>query len=271
MTPTEPSFTAVRARYPVRSIEVAGQAWTVQDTGAGAADGPPPLVLLPGALGTGEVFWRVLDALGASRRVLALGFPPLPSASALAASLAGLLDALQLARVDLLGTSLGGYVAQAFALAHPQRIRRLVLANTFHDPRLQQARWPAVSEYAKQEPADILAAARRQLADGAEPTARHTELKRLMLELVGCHQDAHAVRAMRLAVLTAEELPKVPIEEGRIALIDDSADPVIAEETRRQLRQRYAAARHFDIRGGGHFPANLQPQTYIEAIVAATA
>lgn len=40
------------------------------------------------------------------------------------------LDALQLRQVDLLGFSLGGYIAQHLALHHPQRFRRLILAGT---------------------------------------------------------------------------------------------------------------------------------------------
>ncbi|WP_044192136.1 alpha/beta fold hydrolase [Hyalangium minutum] len=39
-------------------------------------------------------------------------------------------DALKLPRVDLLGFSLGGFVAQEFALMRPHQVRRLVLAGT---------------------------------------------------------------------------------------------------------------------------------------------
>ena len=40
------------------------------------------------------------------------------------------LDALQLGQVDLLGFSLGGYIAQHLTLRHPQLVRRLILAGT---------------------------------------------------------------------------------------------------------------------------------------------
>jgi pimeloyl-ACP methyl ester carboxylesterase len=39
-----------------------------------------------------------------------------------------LLDALQIDRVSIVGTSLGGWIACAFAIAHPERVERLVLA-----------------------------------------------------------------------------------------------------------------------------------------------
>src|SRR5262249_10454284 len=40
------------------------------------------------------------------------------------------LDALRLPQVDLLGFSLGGYIAQEIALLRPRAIRRIVLAGT---------------------------------------------------------------------------------------------------------------------------------------------
>ncbi len=40
------------------------------------------------------------------------------------------LDAFGLTRVDLLGFSLGGYIAQHLTLQHPQRVRRLILTGT---------------------------------------------------------------------------------------------------------------------------------------------
>ena len=72
-------------------------------------------------------------------------------------------------------------------------------------------------------------------------------------------------------MLTAGVLPPVPLPAEAVVLIDDSADPVIAAPTREQMRVRYAASRHSDIAGGGHFPANLQPEAYVAAIREALA
>jgi pimeloyl-ACP methyl ester carboxylesterase len=67
--------------------------------------------------------------------------------------LAALLDALQVRRVVLAGNSLGGEIAWQFALAHPQRVDRLVLVDAagYGSPRgsdppgFRVARAPGVS------------------------------------------------------------------------------------------------------------------------------
>ncbi|GAA4337509.1 hypothetical protein GCM10023144_33310 [Pigmentiphaga soli] len=263
MTTTLPSlFAETRRRYPARTLDLDGTPWTVRDTGGTGV----PLLLLPGALGTGDVFYRVLDALGGERRLVSVTFPAIGDARRLARGVTALVDALGCPVVDLLGTSLGGYVAQLVALEAPARLRTLVLANTFYDPGLQQSRWPPAADYARTPPADVLAAARAQLQNGPAPTPEHAELKAVMLELVGTEQDADMVKAMRLAVLTAQPLPAVPLAAEAVALIDDDEDPVIAGPTREQMRQRYAGSRHVRIPGGGHYPANLQPGRYQAAI-----
>ncbi|HVL89907.1 MAG TPA: alpha/beta hydrolase [Actinomycetota bacterium] len=57
--------------------------------------------------------------------------PPGPyTAAEMAADTAGLMDALGIERAHVVGTSLGGFVAQELALARPELIERLVLACT---------------------------------------------------------------------------------------------------------------------------------------------
>jgi len=61
----------------------------------------------------------------------------------LAADVVALLDALKIQRASFVGISLGGMIGQALALAAPQRLERLVLADTTgRYPPETQATWP---------------------------------------------------------------------------------------------------------------------------------
>lgn len=71
------------------------------------------------------------------------------STADLADDLAGLLDALEVPRIHLLGTFLGGMAAQEFALRHPDRLDHLILVGTWARPdakrRLLLEKWQAMA------------------------------------------------------------------------------------------------------------------------------
>jgi pimeloyl-ACP methyl ester carboxylesterase len=98
-----------------------------------------PLLLINGLGGSSELLEAVEERLSGVTRTIAVELPgagrsPTPrrplSISALARVLGTLLDDLGHAKVDVLGFSLGGTVAQQLAHDQPERIRRLGLAAT---------------------------------------------------------------------------------------------------------------------------------------------
>ncbi|WP_137127830.1 alpha/beta fold hydrolase [Roseomonas sp. HF4] len=97
----------------------------------------PPLLLLHGLFGAGQNWGAVRRALAPRFRVLtpdlrnhgASARDPDMSYAAMAADLAETLDAAGVARAAVLGHSMGGKAAMAFALANPGRVSRLVVAD----------------------------------------------------------------------------------------------------------------------------------------------
>lgn len=101
-------------------------------------DGPPVLLIM--GLGYGRWGWEpVAEPLVQDFRVVTFDnrgvgdsdVPPGPyTMRQLAADAAAVLDAFELERAHVIGTSLGGMVAQELAIAEPERVDRLVLACT---------------------------------------------------------------------------------------------------------------------------------------------
>jgi len=113
-------------------VELEYEAW---------GEGTRPLVLVHGFTGSRDDWREVLPALGDLGRTLALdqrghggstntGDPKSYTLEQLVQDLAAFAEALELGPFDLLGHSLGGMVAQRFALAHPDRVHSLILMDT---------------------------------------------------------------------------------------------------------------------------------------------
>lgn len=118
-----------------RSVRTGSFLTNVHDRGDGA-----PVMLIHGS-GPGVSAWAnwrgVIPALSERFRVIApdmvgFGFTDRPDGIAYdratwIAQAIDLLDALEIETVDLVGNSFGGAISLALAIAHPRRVRRLVL------------------------------------------------------------------------------------------------------------------------------------------------
>jgi pimeloyl-ACP methyl ester carboxylesterase len=110
--------------------------YTYAIDGGDRGDGRPAVVLVHGGLSQAGEWLSLAGRIDGhvvipDRPGCGLGYPidyrGLDYRRAAAAWLLDLLDALDLDEVDLVGNSMGGFFAVAFALAHPQRVRRLAL------------------------------------------------------------------------------------------------------------------------------------------------
>ena len=102
-----------------------------------------PLILIPGGPGGVHVGLRRFDSLAANHLLIyfdAFGRGKSDTAKDVKEytierdieDIEGLRSALKLDKINLLGHSYGGVVAQGYAIKYPQRVKHLVLANTFH-------------------------------------------------------------------------------------------------------------------------------------------
>lgn len=252
------SLDELRRRWPVHHTTVGGHAIDVLRTDGGGL----PVLWLPGAVGTVEMFVDPLLAWGARRTMVAVGYPALVDPQALAVAVLAAADAMSIERFDLVGTSLGGHVAQWVAAQAPARVGRLVLGNTFHDPAPMQS--PERRAALEARDADALKAETVARIDGMPDSP----LKRLQQALVGPLQPAGQLRARMLAVQSARRPPPLQVPDDHILVLDCDDDPLVPPPVRAALRDAYPRARHRTIAGGGHFPYVLRADDYRAAVGA---
>ncbi|EGG13405.1 alpha/beta hydrolase fold-1 domain-containing protein [Cavenderia fasciculata] len=119
---------------PAQKISLGGlseKVWKYYDFGPKDV---APLILIPGVSGTGEIFYKQMVSLCPKGfRLIAIHYAPYESLIGFCKGFDRFLDKLGLEKVHLLGTALGGYLAQCYYQTRPSRVLSLILNNSFCD------------------------------------------------------------------------------------------------------------------------------------------
>lgn len=115
-----------RRTHPYKVIQIEGRQWRHVVGGQGERT----LLLFPGGTLIPDTYFMLLEDLERSSRVIVPAYAAVPTMAELVTGATAILDAEVVKRVDVMGSSFGGSVAQCFVRAHPERVDRLVLAVT---------------------------------------------------------------------------------------------------------------------------------------------
>ncbi len=246
--------------FPERTVTLQGLRWRLIEAGPSPVSSPT-LVLLPGTLGTGEIFWQQIRALAGNVRVLALTYPAVPDVRRLADGVVALLDRSAIDRAHVLGSSLGGYLVQTAALRHPGRVETVFVANSLVDATPFRTLLGDPSQVAAMPAAALRAAMMASVAAWPEAEPIFGELK-AVLRVQASRMSGRHLKARVLALLTEGDVGPLPLTPDRLVVIDCDDDPLIPPALRAQVRQRYAGAEFHGFERGGHFPYITRAEPY---------
>jgi pimeloyl-ACP methyl ester carboxylesterase len=255
---------------PMEQLTAGHGALTAVRTGKGA-----DIVLLHSLLADRHAFDPVLPALAAKHRVTLINLPGFHGSQP---TLLALMDAYVAAIEDgfqefgiandavLIGNGFGGTVALAFALAHPERISKLVVSDAaacFPDEGRKQFEVMAtkVAEGGLGAIAEI--AAKRVFSPAY--LAAHPELiderKRVLMAI-----EPKAFQAACKILQEADLTPLLHRFKTSTLVVCGEFDQATPPVLNRQIADKVAGARYVELPGCGHCPPLEQPEQFLAAI-----
>lgn len=246
------------ARHPEERVVLNGREWGVVDTGGQG----PVLLLIPGTLGRGDIFWQQIDALAGRARVLSTTYPASGGVAEWTGDLVALLDARGIDKAVVLGSSLGGYLAQYIAATHPARVERLIAANTLYDTAPAKRNPPYVSDLDAAPIEELRAGFGRGLTAWAESHPDQKDMVELLLAEVGGRIPEAELRNRLKGIKDAPALPPVGVPSDRIVTIEGADDPLIPLFMRDEVRAQLKPSVAYRFETGGHFPYAVRPDLY---------
>ena len=261
-----------RAGHPYRTLDVAGVRWRYLAGGSGEQT-----VLLPsGGTRMPDLYLLLIEALERDFRVLAPAYPAGAGIAGLADGLAAILDAEGVKQADVLGSSFGGFVAQTFARRHPERVRRLVLANTGSPAAAPLPLLPFLISFLAVLPEGAVRYLtgwnwRRWFATGTqEDAAFWNMLLSDILSQLGKEDLLSALREMQeFSRLPGAETPGAgtpPAPPAPVLLIESEHDQAFPPQARAALRALYPAAEIRLFADAGHGVMATHTAEYIDAV-----
>lgn len=250
---------AFLARRPELREAVNGREWGVIRAG----ETGPALVLLPGTLGRADIFWQQVDALADWARILTVSYPKNGGIADWAQDIAVLMDRSAIDRAVVLGSSLGGYVAQYFAGVASQRVSGLVAANTLSSVALLGGIPPYSLDLASAPAEALRGGFVRGLSAAVEADPSRRTLTELLLAEVETRIPVEELRSRLAALKHGPELPPPGIARDAIAVVECDDDPLIPPPMREAVRERLQPSRVYRFARGGHFPYVERPADYI--------
>jgi len=238
-----------------------------------------PVVLVHGFTGNSRNWALVVPALRQRYRVISpdlpghglSGRPADPGAytlEAMADAVVGLMEELGLGPCHLVGHSMGGMVAQLIALAHPQRLRSLVLVDTSAEPPegLRTRERARMVELARQQGMEAVWEAQlamNPMADQLRAQPEFLQTWREQFLMTSREAYIYCAQAMAQRRPLLDELSRLSLPV--LIVCGQNDEPFVGPS--RRLHQCIAGSQLAFIPDCGHTPQIERPQEFVPLLL----
>jgi len=234
--------------------------WTFFDINESSSE--KTILFMHGTTGSSEIFWLQLKSLKKHFRVISIDIPPIPDIYEISKNLHSLLSKLEISSLILVGTSYGGYLAQAFTSLYPTMVSTLVLSNTFITTEIFNQKYRLLLKYQRFIPIFVL----KLIMKKSLNLISHEPTRAYLVDQLRSSLDKKTLIARLKGFINDFSMQKVKIDS--ILIIETQNDPLIPKSLQQDLRRIYTNAEvHTFDEPSNHFPYLTQSEEYTQILL----
>ena len=263
---TRQSLLDFREQHPEETLTVDGRDWPYIAFG----EGPETVLFLHGMTGADDIWWQQMAALAPDYRVISMTYPAVDTLDGMSKGVLAVLDAEGVDKATIVGSSLGGYLAQYLMTVAPERFERAVFANTFPPNDLLAEKNGGLIKILPFLPNWlVMKTLRGSIENNVYPASGNSELVlAYMLEQVDGRMSKDQVIARAKVVIEPFDPPDPQALGIPVMIIEADNDPLVEQTLREQLKQTYPSARVETLHAVGHFPYLNEPDAYTDLLLS---
>jgi pimeloyl-ACP methyl ester carboxylesterase len=180
----------------------------------------------------------------------------------LASDIAALLDQLEIQKAAIVGHSMGGYVALAFARLFPERVSGLGLVSSqvlADPPDRKEGRYKSAAEVADKGIASVVETMTPKFTS-------NPQLQQYARESMERQQPAAYIGSLKAMAERVDSTPLLSSLNVPVVLIHGDADQLIPIDRAREVKAAMPSAYLMEISRAGHMPMMEAPEQTAEAL-----
>lgn len=256
------SLKTFRTSNPLKILNVEGLNWEYISIG----NGSKTILFLHGMTGAYDIWWQQIDVLKNKYRIIALTYPQVKSLAQIEKGIVAILEAENIQNFNVIGTSMGGYIAQYLMAKYPSRIQRVILSNTFPPNDLIRKKTYILGKLLPYLPQSIIFFQfKRNFNNTIYPSSNYNQLTLAFLnEFI--HKRTTKDHLVGRYYCIIEQF--IPLKEYLIPvmIIESDNDPLVEVSLRNLLKETYKEAMVYTFKDAGHFPYLNYPDEYTKII-----
>lgn len=252
-------------KYATKSLAYSSVNWEYLSTGEGVNN----ILFIHGMGGAYDIWWQQINRLKSDFKIISVTVPAVHSLETVTKGIREILQKEKIEKINIVGTSMGGYIAQYFLKKYPEILKKVILGNTFPPNKIFKKKngtlrklIPFLPEWL------IMNQFRANIFTKVSPASENSKLvEAYLLEQYSGLMSKQQLIGRYDIVVDRFAIDKTPVHKNVPKLIIQSNnDPLINSALRNDLRSGYPEAEIFTFIDKGHFPYLNQANIYTQVI-----